>query len=459
MRHTSVLLAGFIFAALGRSAPAEACGGCFQPPAVDSVVTGHRMAFAVSANRTVLWDQIKYSGNPGDFGWVLPVAPGATLELSSDAWFEVLETATSTRINPPVLKCATNNNDSGFLNCGSSVDSASASPEGFAVGGGPQVTVLRDQSLGPFETVTLRSQDSGALRDWLTSHGYAIGQDIDPIIDAYIGEGMDFIALRLNGSAPMQPVRVVTPNGKAVLPLRMVAAGTGDQVDIVLYTIGERRLGLLDLTETTLDLSALSFDFASSQTNYDSVRADALSENLGASFLTTFAAKHPFDRIFSRTLTTSNGQRSSNTLAQLYFDQGFEDATQIETGCSLAQTGLTGDELVADATDAAKFSCGDKLTDISAAVIGMHPSRMWLTRLEMNLPHEVLSMDCRMDDQVKQKEVSSDLTAVRAKNPFCDQPLFESRIARKRTSPGYAAAWTLLGIAVVGLARRARRRR
>lgn len=65
---------------------------------------------------------------------------------------------------------------------------------------------------------------------------------------------MDFIALRPMGTEPMQPVRVVTRKGDAVLPLRMVMAGTGSDVQIVvLYAIGEARLGLADLTEVKLE--------------------------------------------------------------------------------------------------------------------------------------------------------------------------------------------------------------
>src|SRR5262245_4017582 len=53
---------------------ARACGGCFHPPIISqgesTVVTGHRMAFSTSPTQTVLWDQIKYSGDPKDFAWV-----------------------------------------------------------------------------------------------------------------------------------------------------------------------------------------------------------------------------------------------------------------------------------------------------------------------------------------------------------------------------------------------------
>src|SRR5262252_10264803 len=113
MRITEILLGTLVISSLAFGRDARACGGCFHPPTVDSIVTGHRMAFAVSDNRTVLWDQIQYSGNPSDFGWVLPVAPGATLELSNDAWFEALESATSTRVTAPQLKCASDNSNSG----------------------------------------------------------------------------------------------------------------------------------------------------------------------------------------------------------------------------------------------------------------------------------------------------------------------------------------------------------
>ena len=116
---------------------------------------------------------------------------------------------------------------------------------------------------------------------------------------------MDFIALALKSDAPMEPVRVVTPSGKAVLPLRMVMAGTGSSVDIVLYLIGEGRLGLVDLTETHIDTTLLSYDYMTQNTNYEIVRRDALGENLGASYLTTFASKNPFGRTFSRAFQTS----------------------------------------------------------------------------------------------------------------------------------------------------------
>src|SRR5688572_29995787 len=81
--------------------PASACGGCFGPSTPSPevfVVTGHRMAFSVNSQRTILWDQFEYTGSPEDFSWVLPVRPGAFLEASSDAWFEALDTFTGVQV-------------------------------------------------------------------------------------------------------------------------------------------------------------------------------------------------------------------------------------------------------------------------------------------------------------------------------------------------------------------------
>src|SRR5450755_3656226 len=143
---------------------AAACGGCFHQPTVydRTVVTDHRMAFSISPEQTVLWDQIRYSGDPREFAWVLPVHPGATIELSSDAFFAALDASTQ----PVVASPAYNGGGYGcaLTGCGASASGDSASP------GAGQVQIISQQVIGPYETVTLRSTDPKALESWLTQH-------------------------------------------------------------------------------------------------------------------------------------------------------------------------------------------------------------------------------------------------------------------------------------------------
>jgi len=97
-----------------------------------------------------------------------------------------------------------------------------------ALGGDDPVTVIAQSVVGPYETATLRSTDPLALENWLLGHGYEIPAAVKPIIDAYVTEGFDFIAMRLLplcGVRAMQPVRIVAPGADPTLPLRMVRRG------------------------------------------------------------------------------------------------------------------------------------------------------------------------------------------------------------------------------------------
>src|SRR5262249_34982622 len=151
----------------------------------------------------------------------------------SDALFENLDNQTQVTVSSPQLNCPPNP-------CGP-VPAPSGGGGAVDAGSGP-VTVLAEEGVGPYETVQLQSSDPAALTNWLLSHGYNIPPDIAPVITAYVNDGFNFLALKLvpgQGIDSMRPVRVTTPGATPVLPLRMVAAGTGATTPITLWVIGE----------------------------------------------------------------------------------------------------------------------------------------------------------------------------------------------------------------------------
>ena len=89
------------FALMAPQREAQACGACFVPPDENTQVTGHRMIFATSMQQTTLYDQIKYTGAPGQFAWVLPIVGEVKVGLSSDVMFNVLDGMTQTTIEAP----------------------------------------------------------------------------------------------------------------------------------------------------------------------------------------------------------------------------------------------------------------------------------------------------------------------------------------------------------------------
>jgi hypothetical protein len=257
---------------LATSSDAAACGGCFHGPQQNGdVITDHRMIFSVTPQQTTLWDEIEYTGNPTDFAWVLPIHGTVTVGLSSDVLFASLDQATATTIlapNLPACASCTCDNGGGF---------GGAPPETAAADAGAAgVTVLSQSTVGPYDTVQLSSTNPNALDAWLTANGYTIPSAIQPIISAYVQEGFDFLALKLQpgqGVSAMRPVRVSTSGAGLTLPLRMVAAGTGSTVGITLWVVGSGRYEPQNFQQFTIDASQLVWDWNAQSSNYTTIRA------------------------------------------------------------------------------------------------------------------------------------------------------------------------------------------
>ena len=282
MRFGFSILAGLGlgFAAMLASGRADACGGCFPPPGEqNSVVTDHRMILSVSKTQTTLYDQIQYQGSPSEFAWVLPISGTVEVGLSADSLFSALHTLSAVTVLepprncPPPPQCPTDERAS-FGDATGAVDAGVAGP----------VDVLKREVVGPYETVQLKSADAGALETWLTQNGFNVPDDIKPVINQYVDEKFNFLALRLRpglGVQSMRPVRVTTQGASAVLPLRMVAAGTGANVGITLWVVGEGRYEPQNFQSFVIKDQDLVWDWNTGTSNYKTLRAERSSTQPG----------------------------------------------------------------------------------------------------------------------------------------------------------------------------------
>lgn len=292
MNKTLTILAcvSAIAATTGITDSAAACGGCFAPTGSPTVVTRHQMAVSMSPEETTLWDQIEYAGNPEDFVWVLPVRDGAPVALADNAFFEALEQQTRITLqapNPPSTFC--------FDPCGGFGASASDGRGGFAdagAAGDAGVTIYNQAAIGPYETVTIGSEDPSALVAWLRGNGYAVPDAILPTITHYTDQGMDFAVLRLSpnfGVNQMQPVRVTMPGMNPTFPLRMVAAGVVGKVGLELYVFAEGRYGPMNFEGVEVDRTAITYDWNDGSFNYDALYANAAATAEGRVWVTEYA--------------------------------------------------------------------------------------------------------------------------------------------------------------------------
>jgi hypothetical protein len=429
------------------------------------------MAFSISPQQSVLWDQIQYSGSPQDFAWVLPVHAGAQIQLSHDEFFAALDALSSPVITGPQPNCGNGANSGGF-GCGSSASAggnASAFSPSAGGGSGGGVQVLSQSVVGPYDTVTVRSTNPNALYDWLVANQYDIPASTRPIIDAYVNEKFDFIALRLapgQGVQAMQPVRVVTPGAGLSLPLRMVAAGAGANVGITLYVISDGRYQVQNFPDGMVDRSKLVWEHAQNQSNYEALAEQVMQGSGGRTWLTEFAQ--------STSITGSAGYYASSggyscssyggtgtsggvtyygapqSLGAAYFAQCLcqggsvcpqnlfaQDAAQ-EAGAGEAgeaSTDASGDDASGSQDGAAGYdsgvfstpdaACGmsacDSFDDLSVASVGLDPSSTWVTRLRAILPAGALTAaDLVLEAAPSQTTVSNQLTASVYDDPTYD---------------------------------------
>jgi hypothetical protein len=306
---------------------------------------------------------------------VLPIKGPVTVGLSSDIMFQAFEQATATTIVAPYLapcpSCQCANGFGGSSSGGGAASAADASAP---------VTVLSQQTVGPYDTVQLQSTDPNALNTWLAANGYVVPNGFQPTIAAYVSEGFDFLALKLapgQGVSAMRPVRVTTPGAGLSLPLRMVAAGTGATVGVTLWVVADGRYEPANMKSFIIDPAVLVWDWNTGQSNYATVRQN-LEQSLG------FAAWQ-----IESSIQVSPYQVEGPILSQ----SADTNYLPIDAGDGGGGTSLTADQ-VQQADLMTMFPAGNQ-------------SDVWVTRMRSDLAHAALANDLVVQASSNQTPLSN----------------------------------------------------
>lgn len=339
----------------GRSHDAEACA-VFTPDQTVPV-QGHRMILSLANDKTTLWDQFSYKGAPASFGWILPIKGKVEVGVSSDALFNALGDITAPQVFAPNLGCPNScDNDGGG--------------GGFGNGG---VEVIAHEVVGPYESVQLASQDPNALKDWLTANNFPIPQGVGPILDAYVKEGFGFLALKLlpeQGVDAVRPVRVTYPGAMTGVPLRLLAAGTGDVTSVTLFVVSEGKYEPTNAPiAAPINDNDLVWDFAKDTSNYLELRKANLAATGGVGWL----VEHALPR------ETYEIQGPLQTLVDTSPGESGYGSTGVEP-----QTELTAD---------------------LDALLGSISGQPWVTRLSADLTRKAFEKDLQLGASADQSAV------------------------------------------------------
>jgi hypothetical protein len=176
--------------------PVWADGGLlwYQPvtQAGDLAQTRQQAVLALHGDKLTYVIQSVYTGSAHDVVWVLPLpaAPTDVVAHADDRLFKALNAYTR-----PTFEFSWPSGGGGCV----------CMPNG-AVPTGPMglVQVEASGQTGVYDWAALTSAGSGALMDWLTSHGYAVPASASEVFDTYIQQGMHFLAIRLHETATTQ---------------------------------------------------------------------------------------------------------------------------------------------------------------------------------------------------------------------------------------------------------------
>lgn len=461
--------------------PAAACGGCFTPPPppnqTASDITDERMLLAVSPAQTTLYDQNQYSGSPSSFAWVLPIHGTVTIGLSADVLFDSIDALTETTIEPPPSSCPPPPSCGGAIGCASS-NSAPAVAGNFASqGSAPPVAVIKQQNVGPYATVQLHSTDSGALVAWLTGNGYEIPTQVQPVLDAYVAEGFDFLAMKLlpdEGIQAMRPVRVTSPGAAFSLPLRMAAIGTGATVGITIWVVSDGRYEPQNFPFFTITSGELVWDWAQNVSNYTTLRG-AIEADAGNR---SWEIESSFDlsEITIQNAIVTGGQIGSlgsaatpSNPAEDYLPVlGDSDAAPTSTGLGAAagagvyagpspaptdggpgeaedtgaDAGVSATEWDASSADASpsvlETAAQVRDDDLAALFAGLSGPNVRVTRIRSDIAHAAMTVDLVLQASADQSELSNVRQASQSVNETC--PIYDGCSVVGTGTPAQSAA-------------------
>ena len=378
---------------------AAACGGCFQQPVTQTTtdITDERMLLSVSPMQTTLYDQIRYSGNPASFAWVLPIHGTVDVGLSADVLFDSVDLLTATQITSPAPNCPAlpPSNCPGGLSGGGSID-----------GGVTEVTVTKQANVGPYATVQLHATDSSALETWLSDNGFVIPADVKPVVAQYVAEGFDFLAMKLlpnQGVQSMRPVRVSSPGASLSLPLRMAAIGTGATVGITIWVVSDGRYEPQNFPFYHIDDKDLIWDFTTSSSNYTLLRVKNEAA-LGGKGWEMESSLNLNEQLISQVIVSGGRYGAGNAPPVSATDDYLAEPADPDGGAE-AGAGQTADEV--------------RAADLKALFTGMTGPTVRITRMRSDIAHAAMTTDFVLKASADQSELSNVRVVTQQSNTRC----------------------------------------
>lgn len=300
---------GIVLMAVTAATPALACGGSFCASAtpdggsarpIDQ--SAERILFVVHDDEpeTIICAhvEIRYSGEPESFAWIVPVPSVPEVDESSSDFLDLLEQATRPEVFPPAsMSCGegtgcscvpVTSDDSGGAGDG-------AYPDPYAV------QVLARSMTDTYDTATLQARSAEDLVAWLEEHDYAISGNMAPAFEPYVEEGQKFLAVRVRAEPEddtIPPLRMCYQADAPAIPLRLTAVAAQPLMGVLVMIAA--REGYTPVAMDTIapagDELRYGADNFTLTTNYATWVARAVAERGGRLMVAEYSGPLPWSR-------------------------------------------------------------------------------------------------------------------------------------------------------------------
>jgi len=280
---------------------AHACG-CLSPP----VPIGDG-AFAVnqSAEQIIFETEpgwvtahvlIKYAGDPAKFAWIVPVPEVPTLGISPISAFGVLDKLTAPNVTVgledvcPTSEWSCAHHEALYCEGDGygypvSADAGFGATDAGAVGD-PGITVISEQVVGDYQTVTFRASEASSAVQWLRDNGFIVNQTTSIYMESYIQANMVFVAAKLvpgAGVSSIKPLKMRYRAAYPTVPLILTAVAAQPHLTVNAFIYGSKLFRPQGHPIVTISSDRIATD-RKGRTNYPMVLARAVDEAGGDGF-------------------------------------------------------------------------------------------------------------------------------------------------------------------------------
>ncbi len=269
---------------------ATACGGFFcETLPIDQA--GEQIVFKQEGDSITAMVRILYEGDAERFSWIVPVPSAPEISVGSDSTFDQLEFATRPQffLERRGNECAADDGTTGSTTGGVSVADAFVDAEGG-------VTIEQTLSVGPFEIQVVSSENPDDLAIWLTDNNYDLSDRGRELIEPYVLEGMQFVAVKLRSgesSGSIQPLIMKYKSDQPMIPIRLTAIAAQDDMGVLVWVVKDARAVPDNYAHVIPNYTHLNW-FAGSRNayaSYQSLITDAMNEAGGQGFATDLAGR------------------------------------------------------------------------------------------------------------------------------------------------------------------------